>query len=79
MGCYTKILNACFLGGTFFSRVKPELEANVFAAELLISDNTILENPGLNKKQLAGLIGYREKLFDFKQDVESNSHYGGYL
>ena len=56
-----------FFGGTFFSKVKPEQEANIFAAELLIPDTTILENPGLNKKQLSCLTGYREKLFDFKE------------
>ena len=38
-----------FFGGTFFSKAKPEQEANIFTAELLIPDTTILENPGLNK------------------------------
>lgn len=65
-GVLHKGTECMFFGGTFFSKVKPEQEANIFTAELLIPDKTILENPGMNKKQLAGLTGYREKLFDFK-------------
>ena len=61
-----------FFGGTLFNLAKPEKEANIFAAELLISDKIIVENPGLNKEQLASLTGYKEKLFDFKQNIESN-------
>lgn len=56
-----------FFGGTLFNLAKPEKEANIFAAELLISDKIIIENPGLNKEQLASLTGYKEKLFDFKE------------
>lgn len=31
------------------------------------TDKIIIENPGLNKEQLASLTGYKEKLFDFKE------------
>lgn len=46
---------------------KLEAEANIFAAELLIPDSLILENPGMTKSQLARLAGYSEKLMMFKQ------------
>jgi Zn-dependent peptidase ImmA (M78 family) len=65
-GVLHKGTECMFFGGTFFSKAKPEQEANIFTAELLIPDKTILENPGMSKKELAGLTGYREKLFDFK-------------
>lgn len=45
---------------------KNEIEANTFAAELLIPDSIILENPGMTKVQLARLVGYDEKIMDFK-------------
>ena len=51
---------------TFLSTAWIEREANTFAAELLIPDSLIYENPGFTKKQLARLAGYNETIMDFK-------------
>ena len=52
---------------TFLSTARIEKEANTFAAELLIPDSLILENPGYTKSQLARLLGYNEKIMEFKK------------
>ena len=44
-----------------------ETEANMFAAELLIPDDLIYENPGMNKSQIARLAGYDERIMEFKK------------
>ena len=50
---HTKI-NCYFMrANTLMNTTKYELEANRFAAELLIPDNVILENPGCSASQLA--------------------------
>lgn len=46
---------------------KIETEANMFAAELLIPDDLIYENPGMSKSQIARLAGYDERIMDFKK------------
>ena len=46
---------------------KMEIEANTFAAELLIPDDLIYENPGMNSTQIARLVGYDEKIMEFKK------------
>lgn len=51
---------------TLFLTSKLEIEANIFAAELLIPDSIILENPGMTKSQIARLAGYDEKIMNFK-------------
>lgn len=51
---------------TFLSTARIEREANTFAAELLIPDSLILENPGYTKSQLAKLAGYNEMTMEFK-------------
>lgn len=51
---------------TFLSAARIEKEANTFAAELLIPDSLILENPGYSKSQLARLAGYDVMIMDFK-------------
>ena len=45
---------------------KIEIEANTFAAELLISDNLIYDHPGVGKSQIARISGYDERIMDFK-------------
>ena len=45
---------------TLLLNSKMEIEANTFAAELLIPDELILENPGLSESQIARLTGYNE-------------------
>lgn len=44
-----------------------EAEANMFAAELLIPDDLIYENPGMSKSQIARLAGYDERIMEFKK------------
>nr|DAO61204.1 MAG TPA: IrrE protein [Caudoviricetes sp.] len=46
---------------------KIEIEANTFAAELLIPDELIIDNPELTKAQIARLAGYDERVMDFKK------------
>lgn len=43
-----------------------EREANLFAAELLIPEETILEYPDYSIEQLARLLGYRERFVKLK-------------
>lgn len=64
---YMLIQNLCFFKGTLFSESKYEKQANCFAAELLIPDSIIYDNPDLKKSQLAVLTGYTEKLLDYKR------------
>ena len=59
--------NALFMDTrTHFVTTKYENEANTFAAELLISDSIILNNPGMTKNQISRIMGYEEKILDFK-------------
>ena len=44
-----------------------ETEANMFAAELLIPDDLIYENPEMSKSQIARLAGYDERIMEFKK------------
>ena len=46
---------------------KIETEANMFAAELLIPDDLIYENPGMSKSQIARLAGFDERIMNFKK------------
>jgi len=56
-----------FTWGDGFYRNRAEIEAHTFAAELLVPDSVIYENPGLNRRQLAALTGYTERLLEFKK------------
>lgn len=47
---------------------KMEIEANTFAAELLIPDELILENPGISADQIARIAGYDKKIMNFKSE-----------
>lgn len=59
--------NALFMDTrTHFVTTKYENEANTFAAELLIPDDIILENPNMTKSQISHLVGYDEKIMNFK-------------
>lgn len=59
--------NAIFMDTrTHFVATKYENEANTFAAELLIPDSIILDNPGMTKNQIARIAGYEEKIMEFK-------------
>lgn len=60
-------VNTPFLmGNTLFSKNKFEREANLFAIELLVPDETIIENPDLTLEQLARMTGYQEGLLERK-------------
>lgn len=52
---------------TLFLTSKVEIEANTFAAELLIPDELIYDNPGMTKQQLARIAGYDERIMEFKK------------
>lgn len=45
---------------------KIELEANTFAAELLISDELILSHPDMTADQIARIAGYDKEIMKFK-------------
>ena len=46
---------------------KIENEANTFAAELLIPDELISDNPELTAEQVARLAGYNAAIMKFKK------------
>lgn len=50
---------------------KLENEANTFAAELLVPDSVIYENPGMTKGQIARLVGYNSAIMDFKKMIRN--------
>ena len=56
-----------FFENTFYDKNKYEVQANRFAAELLIPDTIIYENPGMTVTQLSRLTGYDERLICFKR------------
>lgn len=56
-----------FYPNTLFSVDKTEIEANRFAAELLISDDEILKHPGISKHKISMILGYNEKLIEYKK------------
>lgn len=51
---------------TFFNSNKLEKEANIFAAELLIPDEIILENYNCTIEQISRLLGYEENLIKLR-------------
>ena len=51
---------------TFLLTSKSEIEANTFAAELLLPDEIFLENKDYTIDQIARLTGYCEKLVELK-------------
>lgn len=51
---------------TFFLKSKPEIEANTFAAELLISDEDIFEHQSYTADQFSRVTGYEEKLVELR-------------
>ncbi len=51
---------------TCFNTNKYEIEANQFAAELLIPDEIILENCNLTTEQLSRILGYEQALIELR-------------
>lgn len=59
--------NCCFMkNNTLLLTSKLELQANKFAAELLISNEDIEEYKEFSKEQFSKILGYSEKLIDLK-------------
>ena len=57
-----------YVGGiTLNLKDKNEIEANTFAAELLIPDSVIKDNADMTIEQLSALSGINKKLFEFKR------------
>ena len=64
--------NTPFLrNSTFYSVDKLEIEANTFAAELLISDDDIEEYKDFTVEQFSRLTGYHEELIRLKLSLIS--------
>ena len=51
---------------TFFLNSKYEIEANKFAAELLLPDELLNEYEGFTMEQISKSLGYHECLFELK-------------
>lgn len=51
---------------TFLSVDKLEIEANTFAANLLIPDEIIIEHRNLTTEQLSRLLGYEQALIELR-------------
>ena len=51
---------------TFLSVDKLEIEANIFAVNLLIPDETIMENNNFTTEQLSKLLGYNQELIELR-------------
>ncbi len=66
--------NNCYFikNKTLLLNSRPEREANLFAAELLIPDEIISENYNYTVSQLSRLLGYDEKLIELR--LESYRH-----
>ena len=58
---------------TLLLNSKTEIEANLFAAELLINNNIILEHPDYTTSQLSRLLGYEEQLIRLWKQNQTNS------
>lgn len=56
-----------FFEHTIYDKDKYEVQANKFAAELLIPDSIIYDNPGMTKLQIARINGYSEQLIGLKK------------
>lgn len=61
--------NECYLynKNSLFLKSKTEIEAHRFAAELLITDEYIMEHPGMTKRQLSQMSGYSMDIMNYKQ------------
>lgn len=64
---------------TLLLNSKIEIEANVFAAELLITDDVITENCDFTVEQLSRLLGYEENFINLKlNDYKYKIFNGGF-
>lgn len=64
-----KTCNAVFMDTrTQFNTDKFEIEANIFAAEILIPGEVIMENLHLTIEQLSRLLGYEQKFIELRYE-----------
>lgn len=64
-----KNTNAIYLNtATSLNTQRLEREADIFASELLISDNSILDNADMTAKTLSSLLGVKEKHIIYKYE-----------
>ena len=63
---HTKINSYFMRKSTFLNTSKYEIQANRFAAELLIPDELIEKNPGMTAAQIANLAHVTPELIDYK-------------
>lgn len=62
-----KKANALFMDTrTHFNGDRFEMDADLFAMELLVSDDMLLENGGCTIDQLSRLLGYNKKLIELR-------------
>jgi Predicted Zn peptidase len=62
-----KKANAIFLDSrTHFNTNQYEIEANLFAMELLVSDDILEENKSFTVEQLSRMLGYHQKLIQIR-------------
>ena len=61
---------------TLLLNSKTEREANIFAAELLIDDDIIMEHQEYTSSQLSRLLGYSEKLVELRLENYVATHEG---
>lgn len=57
---------------TLLLNSKTEKEANIFAAELLIPEDVLLDNRNCTIGQLSTLLGYDEKFIELRLNHQSN-------
>lgn len=58
-----------FSENTYFLKSKIENEAHTFAAELLIQDADIINNPCMSREQLARVLGYSANFLNYKGTI----------
>lgn len=63
---HTKVNSYFMQKNTFLNTSKYEIQANRFAAELLISDELIEKNPGMTTNQIANLAHVPPELIKYK-------------
>lgn len=62
-----KKANAIFMDSrTHFNTQKCEIEANTFAMNLLIDDDTLAEYKDYNAEQLSQILGYKKELIELR-------------
>ncbi len=62
-----KNINTIFMDSrTMLNTNRYEKEADIFAMDLLVSDDILIEYQGLNAEQLSRLLGYEQRLIELR-------------